>query len=252
MRWLCACTMVLGLGLISRADSSEDAAAKWVGDVGGKLKRDDSAPGKPVTEVNLNLNKKLTDDGLKNLAGLKNLKSLSLFFNEQITDAGMKHVKELPALEALTLSNTSVADAGIAELKGLKNLKALHLAGCIKMTDKATETIKGFATLEDLSLPSTITDAGIKNLIDLKKLKKLYLGGCTKLTDGAVKLLADNVPELEYLELGAGLGTDVTDAAVAHFARLKKLKHLGVNGSKITGTGLKDLQSALPDCKISK
>jgi internalin A len=252
MRWLCACTMVLGLGFALRADDSEDAAIKWVEGVGGKLKRDDKAPGKPVIEVDLNFNKKVTNDGLKNLAGLKSAKSLSLFFNEQITDTGMKHVKELPALEALTLSNTLVADAGIAELKGLKNLKALHLAGCIKMTDKATETIKGFAALEDLSLPSTITDAGVKNLADLKKLKKLYLAGCTKLTDGAVKLLADNVPELEYLELGAGSGTDITDAAVAHFARLKELKHLGVNGSKITATGLKELQSALPGCKISK
>jgi internalin A len=252
MRWLCAYALVLGCVFGARGDDAEDASVKWVEAVGGKLKRDDKAPGKPVVGLDLNFNKKVTDDGLKNVTGLKNLKSLSLFFNEHITDAGMKHVKELAALESLVLNSTGVGDAGVAELKGLKNLKQLSTAGCTRMTDKSTETIKGFADLEDLTLPSTITDAGAKNLVGLKKLKKLYLGGCTSLTDEAVKQIAANLPDLEYLELGAGLGTDITDASVAHFARLKKLKHLGVNGSKVTADGLKELQKALPDCKVSK
>jgi hypothetical protein len=252
MRWVCTFALVLGCGFAAQSDDAEDASVKWVDSVGGKLKRDDTAPGKPIVEVNLAFNKKVTDDGLKNLAGLKNAKSLTLFFNEHITDAGMKHVKELTALESITLNSTSVGDAGLAELKGCKNIKQLYLAGCIKMTDKSTETIKGFADLEDLSLPSTITDAGAKNLVGLKKLKKLYLGGCNALTDEAVKQIAANLPDLEYLELGATLGTDITDASVAHFARLKKLKHLGVNGSKVTADGLKELQKALPDCKVTK
>lgn len=194
----------------------------------------------------------MTDDGLKQLTGCKNLKTLSLFFNEQITDAGMKHVKELPALESLTISNTSVSDAGVAELKGRKNLKALHAAGCIKMTDRATDTIGAFPALEELSLPSTITDKGVKNLVGLKKLKSLYLGGCTALTDAAVKDIAASFPDLQSLDVGATLGTDITDTSVPHLAQLQKLKTLGLTGSKISDSGLKVLRDKLPNCTITK
>ena len=46
MRWLCAGVAVAALacGSAARADDAEDAAAKWVAGVGGKLTRDDSAP----------------------------------------------------------------------------------------------------------------------------------------------------------------------------------------------------------------
>ena len=246
----CVCVLVVLACSFARAD--DDAAAKWAEGVGGKLTRDDTAPGKPVVEANLAGNKKVTDDGLKNLTGCKSLKTLSLFFNEQITDAGMKHVKELPALESLMLGGTSVTDAGVAELKGLKNLKTLNAAGCIKLTDTSAGTLAGLAALEDLALPSTITDKGVKALTGLKKLKSLYLGGCTALTDAAVKDIAANFPDLTALDLGATLGTEITDASVPHLAQLQKLKKLGLAGAKISDTGLKVLRDKLPDCKITK
>jgi hypothetical protein len=252
MRWKIACVVLLALGCSGvRADDAEDAA-KWVESVGGKLTRDKKAPGEPIVGVGLAFNKKVTDDGLKNLKGLKALKSLDLFFNEQITDAGMKHVKELPALTTLALGNTSVSDAGVEELKDFKNLKTLRLAGCIRLTDKATETIKDFAGLEDLSLPSTITDKGVKAVAGLKKLKSLYLGGCTALTDAAVKDIADNLPDLVSLNLGALDGTKITDASVAQLSRLQKLRALDLTGAKITADGLKNLRANMPECKITK
>ena len=183
----------------------------------------------------------MTDDGLKELKGFRNLKSLSLFFNGHINDAGMKHVKELPALESLVLNSTGVTDAGIAELKGLVKLKSLSATGCVGMTDKSAETIAGFTELTDLALPFKFTDKGVKQLAGLKKLKSLYLGGCTELTDAAMKDIADNMPDLESLELGATSGTGITNASVLHFSQLKKLKKLGLSGSKMTPDGLKAL-----------
>ena len=252
MKWQYACVAVLALCAGGRADDAEDAAVKWVEGVDGKITRDAAAPGKPVVSVGLGFNKKVTDDGLKNLTGFKSLKTLDLFFNEQITDAGMKHVKELSSLTTLVLNNTSVTDAGIEELKDFKNLKALRLAGCVKMTDKAAETVKGFAGLEEVSLPSTITDKGVKALTGLKKLKSLYLGGCTALTDAAVKDIADNMPDLVALDVGAIDGTKITDASVPHLARLTKLRTLNLTGSKTSLDGLKVLREKLPECKITK
>ena len=205
---VCGCVAVLFLAPVVRADDAEDAAAKWVEGVGGKVTRDATANGKPVVEVFFGSNKKVTNDGLKELQGLKNLKSLTVFFCEQITDDGMKHVKGLTTLEKLSITNTGVGDDGVAALKDLKNLTAL------------------------------------------KKLKLLYIGGAS-LTDAAVKDIADNMPDLEGLEIGAR-GLAVTDDSVPHFAKLKKLKALGIRGSKLTDTGLKELQKALPNCKITK
>lgn len=240
-------------GCAARADDAEGAAVKWVESVGGKFTRDDAAPGKPVNGVNFGAaNKKVTNDGLKELKALKSLKTLVVFFSEQIGDEGAKHVGQLTTLEKLTLGNTGVTDAGVAELKDLKNLKSLTLSGNIRMTDKSADTIKNFVALEELSLPSTFTETGIRKLTGLKKLKSLYLGGCVELDDSAVKVIADNMPDLEYLELGATSGTNITDAAVADLAKLKKLTKLGLSGSKVTASGVGALREKLPDCTITR
>jgi hypothetical protein len=249
MRWTCAVVLVAAV-CCPAARADEDAATKWAEGAGGKLTRDAKAPGKPVVGVQFDpRNKKLTDDGLKELKGFKGLRSLSLFYCGQIGDEGMKHVKELAGLEELVLNSTGVGDSGLGELKGLKKLRSLSLAGCIRVTDKATETIGGFTDLEELSLPSTVTEKGVKNLKGLKKLTSLYIGGA-RLTDAAVKDIADNMPELVSLELGAFDGTNITDSAVPDLARLTKLKSLGIQGSKITDTGLKSLKDKLPGCTI--
>jgi hypothetical protein len=248
--FVCGLAVVLACG-VARADEGEDAAAKWAESVEGRVVRDAKAAGKPVVEVAFGpANKKVTDDGLKELKAFKHLKNLSFFFCENITDAGMKHVKELTTLETLSLTNTGVADDGIAELKGLKNLKTLYTAGSIFMTDKSAKTIGTFANLESLTLPSTITPKGVKDLAGLKKLKSLYIGGAT-LSDEAVKDIADNMPQLEGLNLGTLAGNGLTDESVPHLARLKKLKTLSIIGAKLTDTGLKSLQKALPDCTIT-
>lgn len=83
----------------------------------------------PVADqiANLNLARThITDDGLKALEPLKNLRRLHLE-NTKIGDAGLVHLKGLANLEYLNLYATQVTDSGLDELKGLKNLKALYL-----------------------------------------------------------------------------------------------------------------------------
>jgi hypothetical protein len=69
---------------------------------------------------------KVTDAGLKVLAGFKNLKELHLE-GTGISDAGLDHLKGLTSLEYLNLYNTKVTDAGLSKLTGLTKIKSLYL-----------------------------------------------------------------------------------------------------------------------------
>ncbi len=110
----------------------------------------------------------LTDAGMKELAALKNLRGLYLFY-APVTDAGLKELAALKELRALDLSNTQVTDAGLKELAGLKSLQALNLGG------------------------TEVTDAGVKALAGLKALKWLNLRG-TKVTAAGVTALQEELP----------------------------------------------------------
>ena len=69
---------------------------------------------------------KITDEGLKDVAKLRNLKFLDLT-ETQITDAGLKEVAKLQKLEQLYLIGTKITDAGLMDLAKLQKLKRLAL-----------------------------------------------------------------------------------------------------------------------------
>jgi hypothetical protein len=66
--------------------------------------------------LTFNNTKKVTDGGLKHLAGLKELRSLGLN-GTQVTDPGLKELAGLKQLISLELFNTKVTDKGKADLK---------------------------------------------------------------------------------------------------------------------------------------
>ena len=68
----------------------------------------------------------VTDDGMKKLAGLTKLSSLTLQC-PQITNAGLVHLRELKNLTHLDLKDASVTQEGIGELK--KSLPKLNATG---------------------------------------------------------------------------------------------------------------------------
>jgi len=74
-----------------------------------------------VEAIHLSRCKKINNESLKYLSGLKKLEILNL--NEtEITDAGLKYLKDLKSLKELDLTSTKVTDKGIQELAGLKKL----------------------------------------------------------------------------------------------------------------------------------
>ena len=83
IRWVAV--LAVGLCWIGRAtpDEAEDRAVAAIEKLGGEVEREKS--GNSVIAVRYGpLNKKLTDDGLKELKGLVNLKSLTIIFCEQM------------------------------------------------------------------------------------------------------------------------------------------------------------------------
>lgn len=109
---------------------------------------------------------KVTDAGLKALAGYKNLKELHLE-GTGISDAGLDHLKDLTSLEYLNLYNTKVTDAGMGKLAGLTKLKSLYLwqtgvtkAGVAALKGKLSGThINTGWTAEDDAKPVAIVAA---------------------------------------------------------------------------------------------
>ena len=71
---------------------------------------------------------KVTDAGLKELAGLKSLQSL-YFALTPVTDTGLKELAGLDTLRVLPLSGTTVTGVELKHLAGLKSLQYLALTG---------------------------------------------------------------------------------------------------------------------------
>jgi len=98
-----------------RADDAEDKVAQAIKNLGGVVKRDEMAVGKPVIEVSF-YNTKATDADLKQLTALKSLKGINLT-GTMVTDAGLKELAAIKTLEALNVFGTKVTDAGKAQFR---------------------------------------------------------------------------------------------------------------------------------------
>jgi internalin A len=95
----------------------------------------------PGTSFGLHLHgTKVKDAGLKELARLKSLQSLSLY-NTKITNAGLKELAGLTSLQSLNLGGTKVTDAGLKELAGLTTLETLSLFGT-QVTDAGVAALQ--------------------------------------------------------------------------------------------------------------
>src|SRR5437773_1223653 len=139
-RWKMAGGAALGLvflAVASRAD--ETAAVETIKKLGGTIEVDAKRPDKPVVGVYLG-NSKVTDAGLKELKGFKNLQILNLD-TTVVTDMGLKALKELKRLQTLYLGATKITDAGLRELKELKTLRTLYLNGN-QITDAGLKELK--------------------------------------------------------------------------------------------------------------
>ncbi len=138
---------------------------------------------------------RVTDAGMRELAGLNGLQDLRLALT-QVTDAGLKELAGLKSMQALDLGFTKLTDAGLKELARLKGLQNLNISGT-QGTDTGLKELVGLESLQRLDLFHTkVTDAGLKVLAGIKSLQVLILSE-TKVTDAGLKELRKKLPHCE-------------------------------------------------------
>lgn len=116
----------------------------------------------------------------------------------------------------------SIDDRGLRSICRA-NGRAVHRLGlrrCQQLSLRALNSIPMFCTrLRSLDVSHThVTDFFIANLVDAtgKTLQFLALNGCDQLSAGALRYIADNCPNLRFLDIG-GVSV-VDDDVVAHIA----------------------------------
>lgn len=229
------------LGHISTLESlniiSTKANDEWIAPI-GKLTN--------LKSLRFTNNGPLTDVGMAQLAGLKNLESFSFVGTKMtgaayakfdgftkltrgshrgssINDEGLKELCDhLPNLESLSLAHAKFTDAGAVHLKKLTKLKGLEVG-----TPNATPAcLKNLETLplEYLQLGDGLdAPAGIAAIKAIPTLKRVTLTKCDKLDDEGVKLAAE-LKQLEQLEIGGLPLPDSRLPQLQAFAFLKELK----------------------------
>ena len=177
---------------------------------------------------------KFNDDWVPHLAGLTNLKTLRVVNNGKLTDAGMEQLAGLKNLENFNFVGTAITGAAYAKFDGFTKLTRISHRGSSINDEGLKQLCEHLPNLESISLAhAKFTDAGAPNLAKLTKLKGLELGASkatSKALEGILKL------PLEYLQLGEGFEAPECIPLIKGIATLKRLTL--TNATKFTDAEL--------------
>jgi beta-lactamase regulating signal transducer with metallopeptidase domain/thiol-disulfide isomerase/thioredoxin len=190
---------------------------------------------------------RITDAGVKHLAGLDRLQAISFSAFDVdrdgfgIGDDALATIAILPALESIDLRRTKVTDDGMARLAAVKSLRSVSIPGTA-VTDAGLLHLARLPHLEALRLGvydegADVTDDGMRIVGRMTGLKSLGLSG-TKVGDEGLKHLAPLV-NLEFLDIDE---TQVTIEGLAALAPLTGLRQLGA--SSLRGGSIDDRAAA--------
>jgi len=217
-------------------------------------------------------NGKLTDAGMAQLAGLKNLETFS-FVGTQMTgkayaqfegftkvtrvshrgssidDEGLRQLCDhLPNLESISLAHAKFTDAGAPHLAKLTKLKGLEL-GTSKATPQALKAIAKLP-LESLQLGEGFESVACIPLIkDIASLRRLTLTNAQAITDADLQVIA-GLTQLEHLEIGKMPLSDERIPALKPFAFLKSLRLVPVK-TPFTAEQQAKIQAVLPKTTLT-
>jgi hypothetical protein len=200
--------------------------------------------GKLTTLTNLDLSKtQITDENFASLSELKALEVLRLC-ETPITDESLSHLSGLTRLRILNLDQTGISNAGMVHLKTLQNLKTLTLEDT-PITDNGLSHLSQMRSLRYLDLNGTqVTGEGLRHVAQ-HPIETLYLH-IAPISDAGMASLA-GMAQLQTLGLSK---TMISDAGLKHLFGLQALRWVALDGTKVTGEGMLQLQRALPGLQI--
>lgn len=231
-------------GVVSHFDDQTNVISISVG-----AKADDDFLAKLKTlpklqELDIEVTKFITPQGLAQLGDLPALEKLSLYHvnggSFGLGDAAMKAVSKIRTLRDLSVKESGVTDDGVRALEGMTQLTALTLSGN-GVTDAGMKYLAGLTNLQQLDLSQTawvqshmqITDKGLKDLSNLTALWDLSIGGLANVTDAALKHLS-RLTELRNFSFA---GSSVTSQSI----NFPKLESLDFSGEQVTDATLSNI-----------
>jgi hypothetical protein len=190
---------------------------------------------------------KIGDEGLEELAPLRNVKILDLYYAEYVTDIGISHLKHWRNLEHLNLRGTKVTSSVFEHISKMTRLRSLDV-GHSRVNDDLFELLENLEALEHLAFGGNkMSGAALPLLKPLPSLRSLSVAGRQRTDSGLWSVAVTDfnvgqIAQLSSLEVLDLADTNLTDRGVAQLAALKNLHTLDLSGTRVTGKGIAALQ----------
>ena len=154
---------------------------------------------------------KITDDTLKQVSKLNDLKSIGIF-QSRVTGLGLKHLANLEEIEEVVFTGPRVTDVWLSNMPAWPKLRNVRLNDS-KITDSGLHKLERYPTIRSLVLRHTaIGDSGLEVL--------------------------EHLPVLTFLDL---INTQVSDKGLAHLRHTPHIYGLSLSSPNIRGPGLAHL-----------
>ncbi|MBC8088688.1 MAG: hypothetical protein H7Z40_15600, partial [Phycisphaerae bacterium] len=232
---------------------------------------EDVAKFKNLTMLRCGGSQAVTDEGIRHLAHMPNLRHLDLS-GTAITDRGLSVLRELKALEHVSLSWTRASDAGVAHLSLHDRLQHVNISGTA-CGDGSIRALTNKAELSHFMSGNATTDAGLSALHDFPVFKTwqggdprdfilgydsrpnllMLRGAITRgalsqlrgldgvfgldLDDSALPLDGHSLEPIVELPNLAWLGFDAKDDAMPYIARMVRLRGLACQDTPASDVG---------------
>ncbi len=217
---------------------------------------------KTLESLNI-ISTKFNDEWMPNLAKLSNLKALRFTNNGKLTDAGMEQLAGLKNLETFSFVGTAITGKAYEKFEGFAKLVKVSHRGSSIDDAGLKELCDHLPNIESISLAhAKFTDAGAVHFEKLTKLKGLEIG--THKATAKTLLHLAKLP-LEYLQLGEGFESSeciplisviptltritftnakaLSDADLKQIAGLPKLEILELSGVEMTEERVEQLKA---------
>ena len=179
----------------------------------------------------------VTDEAMKVLASMENLRAVRLNGVSQLTDAGLYSVLQLPSLVELDVrSCQNVSGKGIEKFVGKSTLRMLKI-GDQSVSDSTLQTVARIEQLTGLAVQnSNITNDGLAALSALD-LKDVTIEQCSAITDEGLGFL-ESYGQLRKLTLR---DLRITGAIFDKLSNARKLTVLNVAQTNVDDDAVKSL-----------